>query len=159
MFKLTTLGAMALLASATAIMAQATIDPAIYPAATAGMTRHVFELPPSTDEDRYRVEIVVGTIMEVDCNTTVIRADIDEDDVKGYGYPYFTITDVSVPITTMMGCPDTPRTKKIVELQLGKDALHDYRSALPLVVYAPEAMKVGYRIWTTTGEVTGAEQP
>lgn len=159
MFKFTSIGAIALLSCATSVMAQTAIDPAIYPAATAGMTRHIIDLPAIEDEARQRVEIVVGSFMEVDCNTVVIGAELEQEDVKGYGYSYFTVEDVSAPMTTRMGCPDNARTTKFVPLQMGKDALVDYRSALPLVVYAPESMKVGYRIWSTTGDIVGIEQP
>ena len=39
-----------------------------YPAAAAGQQRHVIELPAQADEDDYRVELIAGKTLEVDCN-------------------------------------------------------------------------------------------
>jgi len=135
--------------------AQQALDTSMYPAAPKGMVQHIFTLPEQADEALYRVEIVAGKTMEGDCNHIMIGADLDREDVDGWGYSYYEIDDVSQPASTMMGCADATKTPRFVELNFGDDALVDYNSKLPLVVYAPEDLKLGYRLWQSNGDILG----
>lgn len=145
--------ALAMTASLNAAGAQDAIDTTIFPAAGKDDVQHIFTLPEQDDEQRFKIEIVASKVMEADCNRVMIRADLESEDLEGWGYPYFEIKDVSPPATTMMGCPDGKKTEKPVELLLGDDALIRYNSKLPLVVYAPDDLTVSYRIWSTDGEL------
>ena len=129
------------------------VDLAIYPEAKAGMIRHVITLPEDAHEDNLKVEIYAGKTLMVDCNIVVIGADLEEEDVKGWGYPYYVVEDVKEPVQTMMACPKGEKIEEIVGLNFGDDALVRYNSKLPLVVYAPENLTVGYRLWQTDGEI------
>jgi ecotin len=129
------------------------IDPNIFPAAKAGFTRHVLTIPKGSEEGNLKIEIVAGLNMEVDCNHVMISADLDDENLEGWGYNYYKIDDVSKPASTLMGCPDGSKKDAFVTLNLGQDALIRYNSKLPLVVYAPENLKVGYRIWETNGKI------
>ena len=145
------LALMALFA-AQAVFAQsaaAPVDLTIYPEAKSGQIRHVLTLPQQENEDLFKVEIFAGQTMMVDCNTVMISADLDEEDVKGFGYPYYEIDDISPGATTMMACPNAEKREALVPLRLGSDAFIRYNSKLPLVVYAPEGLTVGYRLWQT----------
>lgn len=39
-----------------------------YPKAEKGMKRQVIQLPPQQDESAYKVELLIGQTLEVDCN-------------------------------------------------------------------------------------------
>lgn len=152
------IAALAMTASLNTATAQDAIDTSIFPAADKGANQHIFTLPEQDDEHMFKIEIVASKSMEVDCNRVMIRADLEDKDLEGWGYPYFTIGDVSEPASTKMGCPDGEMTEKSVELLLGDEAFIRYNSKLPLVVYAPEDLTVTYRIWQTDGELHGVSQ-
>lgn len=145
------------LAGATMVAAQnaAPVDPEIFPAAQAGQTRHVFTIPAIENEGNYQIEIVAGQTMSVDCNTVMISADLDDETLEGWGYTYYEIDDISQPASTMMGCPDNSRTDKFVGYHMGQDAFLRYNSNMPVIVYAPSDITVGYRIWQTDGVLQG----
>jgi len=150
------LGTMVLTCGAGAALAQGH-DTSMYPAASAGMVQHVFTLPAQEDEQAYRVEIVAGQTVMADCNNTRFSADLDEEDVAGWGYSYYEIDDISPMMSTMMACGDSARTEKFIEAGMGDEAMVRYNSKLPLVIYAPTELKVGYRIWHTDGTVEGID--
>lgn len=137
----------------TAETAAAPVDTSIFPAAKKGMVQHVLTLPAEENEGNYIAEIVVGRTMEVDCNNVMIGADLETEDLQGWGYTYFEVEDISEPASTMMACPDNTKTEKLVTFNFGNDAFQRYNSKMPLVIYAPEGLTVGYRIWSTDGEL------
>lgn len=147
-------GAMLAVGSAWAQTAEA-IDPAIFPQAEAGYTQHVLAVAPRDDEGSALVEIVVGQTMSLDCNQVVMRADLEEETLEGWGYTYYKVDDISKPASTLMGCPDNSTTERFIGLHFGQDAFVRYNSKLPLVIYAPENLTVGYRIWQTDGILQG----
>lgn len=129
------------------------VDLNIYPPAKAGQTRHVLTLPPLAQEDHAKVEIFAGKTMMVDCNRVMIGADIDDETVHGWGYNYYVINDVKPAASTMMACPNTPKREDLVGLNLGSDAFIRYNSKLPVIVYAPSDLTVGYKVWKTDGTI------
>jgi ecotin len=131
----------------------APVDPKIFPEAKTGYTRHILTIPEQASEQNFKIEIVAGQNMEVDCNQVMISADIDDENLEGWGYNYYKIDDISKPASTMMGCPDNSRTTKFIDFNMGNEALVRYNSKLPLVVYAPENIEVGYRVWQTDGKL------
>ncbi|MDQ2067681.1 serine protease inhibitor ecotin [Xinfangfangia sp. CPCC 101601] len=137
----------------TAENTPAPVDTSIFPAAKKGMVQHILTVPAEEHEENFITEIVVGRMMEVDCNKVVIGADLEREDLEGWGYNYFEVEDISEPASTMMGCPDNTRTEKFVSFNFGNDAFQRYNSRMPLVIYAPEGVTVGYRIWSTDGEL------
>lgn len=139
--------------ASTAVSAQDKIDTSIYPKPKAGISQHIFTLPAQDNEGTYKVEIVASKTMMVDCNRVMIGADLESKTLEGWGYNYFEIEDVSPPATTQMACPDTTKKEAAVELNLDDDEFIRYNSKLPVVVYAPEDIKVGYRIWKTDGVI------
>lgn len=150
---------LALIALGGAAAAQeAAVDTAIFPAAAAGESQHIFQLSPLDAEENYMIEIVAGRTMAVDCNTVMIGADFEDEDLSGWGYTYYRVEDISQPASTMMGCPDATRTDKLVTFNMGHDALLRYNSRMPIVVYAPEDVTVGYRIWQTDGAIQGVAE-
>jgi ecotin len=160
MKKLTMTAMATLLLSSSLALAQsadqAPVDPKIYPAAKAGFTRHVLTIPQNANERNLKLEIVAGQNMEVDCNHVMISADLEDETLEGWGYNYYKIDDISKPASTMMGCPDNSKTTKFIGFNMGNEALVRYNSKLPLVIYAPENIEVGYRLWETNGKLIKA---
>ena len=157
MTKLTATAIATLMLSATLAFAQNSdskpVDPKIFPEAKAGFKRHVLTIPKKDQEGTLKVEIIAGKTMEVDCNHVMISADLDDENLEGWGYNYYKIDDVSKPASTLMGCPDNSKKNEFVTFNLGSDALIRYNSKLPLVIYAPDDVEVGFRVWETSGKI------
>ncbi|AGT08367.1 serine protease inhibitor ecotin [Paracoccus aminophilus] len=142
--------------SAPAFAQSAATDLKAFPAAEAGMVRHVITLPAKQNEEDLRVEILPGKMLEVDCNRVMIAAKAETKTVDGWGYDYLTIGKVSPPATTLMACPDNAKTERFVTANIGAESLRRYNSKLPLVIYAPEDLVVKYRIWRADSELSEA---
>lgn len=143
----------AALTASAALAQEGGVDISIYPAAKAGYQQHVFTLPALENEYDSKIEVYVTQKMSVDCNRVMIGADLESEDIKGWGYSYYVVEDIKPPAQTLMGCPDDKKTEELVPLHFGDDAFVRYNSKLPLVVYAPEGLNVGYRLWQTDGTV------
>ena len=128
-----------------------------YPSAKKGYERMVFSVPPVENELERKVEIIVGQILSVDCNQTWFSGDLDGQVVKGWGYEYFVLKDVSGPASTMMNCPNPKRTDAFVMVR-GEGFLQRYNSKLPMVVYVPKGFEVRYRIWQAGKGIGRARQ-
>ena len=150
--------ALTLAATATFAQTEAAVDTSIFPAAKAGMTQHIFQPAAVEDEQNYLIEVVAGQTLAKDCNTLMFGADFEEEDLEGWGYTYYEIEDVSEVASTMMGCPDAAKVDTFVAANMGHDALIRYNSRMPIVVYAPSNLTVGYRIWTTDGALLGVNE-
>lgn len=121
-------------------------DIAPYPAAPAGQLRHVIWLPEKSNEDLLKVELVPGQVMQTDCNTRSLMATLSAQELSGWGYSYYEISDVMGPISTLMACPEGTEQEAFVAAQ-GDNFVLRYNSKLPIVVYAPQGIEVRYRIW------------
>lgn len=127
-----------------------------YPQAEKGMTRQVITLPEQKDESGYKVELLIGQTLEVDCNQHRLGGKLESKTLKGWGYSYYVFDKVTSPVSTMMACPDGKKTQKFVTAYLGDDAMVRYNSKLPIVVYTPENIDVKYRIWKAEDNVQNA---
>ena len=54
-----------------------------YPAPAAGYQRFVVELAPQTSEDRFKIEILAGKTLPVDCNRVVLGVHYEIDSIVG----------------------------------------------------------------------------
>jgi ecotin len=124
---------------------------AAFPQAPRGQVRHVIFLPAARDETALRVGVVVGRTLMVDCNRQIFSAKLEERTVEGWGYTYFTVTNVGQPASTRMACPTNAQTRQFV--RSSDEPLLRYNSRLPLVIFAPADVEVRYRIWRAGREV------
>jgi len=129
-----------------------------YPKAESGFERVVFRLPERQDEIDHKVEILVGQTLSVDCNTTWFNGDLDRRVAEGWGYPYYVLSAVVGPASTMMACPPDSEMKQAFVPVRGEGFLQRYNSKLPVVTYVPEGFEVRYRIWSA-GEEQGPAEP
>lgn len=118
-----------------------------FPPAAKAYTRHVIELPPLSDEDLRKVELIAGKTLEVDCNRHRLGGRWEEKTIEGWGYSYHRLDQVGPPMSTLMACPDNSRRKAFVAVG-GEPLLLRYNSKLPLVIYTPKDIEVRYRIWS-----------
>lgn len=122
-----------------------------FPTPENGIVRYVIDLKDIPDEKDYKVEIIPGKVMEVDCNIHHLPGNLNENTVNGWGYSFYTITgEHSFIATTQMMCPE-PKVKKFVPMET---KIIDYNSKLPIVVYVPKDYEVRYKVWRS-----GDEQP
>lgn len=123
-----------------------------WPAPEKGYQRYAIDLPPQADEFAFKVEILVGKTLPVDCNRISIGGELREAVAEGWGYPYFVLEKVSPPASTKMACPpDMKPQPQFVPVHTDNNILR-YNSKLPLVVYVPDGFEVRHRIWQA-GEV------
>ena len=127
-----------------------------YPQAEHGMKRQVIELPAQKDEASYKVELLIGQTLEVDCNVHRLGGQLTSKTLEGWGYDYYVFDKVTSPVATMMACPEGKKTAKFVTANLGEYSLLRYISKLPIVVYTPENVEVKYRVWQADEKVESA---
>jgi len=127
-----------------------------YPQAEKGQVRQVIYLPQKANEDRYKVELLIGKTLEVDCNRRIMGAEMEQKTLEGWGYDYFVVTKVSPPASTMMMCPDKTTRQEFVAANLGQHSLQRYNSKLPIVIYTPADVQVKYRLWQADETVNDA---
>ena len=118
-----------------------------YPKAEQGMKRQVIQLPQQPDESAFKVELLIGQTLEVDCNRHRLGGQLESKTLQGWGYDYYVFDKVTSPISTMMACPNGKKEKKFITAGLGDAAMLRYNSKLPIVVYTPANVEVKYRIW------------
>jgi len=129
-----------------------------FPKAEAGFTRQVIHLPKQDQEDNFRVEILAGKTLEVDCNRQRLGGVLDEKNLQGWGYPFYRLEKVIGPMSTMMACPPGTQKKRAFVPVVGDGFMLRYNSKLPVVVYAPSDVEVRYRIWSASDKVGSALQ-
>ena len=117
-----------------------------FPAAEAGMVRKVIHLPEVKNPDLYRVQLLPGKVMDMDCNRARLSGTMTEKTAEGWGFNYWVVSDVGPGPSTMMACD--PKMKKTQEfVAIYSEQLHRYNAKLPLVVYVPDAIELRYRIF------------
>jgi len=144
------------LAAAAPAMAASLKDVAPYPDAEKGFTRQVIHLPAQPDEYAYKLEILAGKTLEVDCNRQRLAGSLEERTLEGWGYTYYRLDKVGGPASTLMACPDGKKKMDFVPV-VGEGFMLRYNSKLPVVVYVPEGVEVRYRVWSASKDVKKAK--
>ncbi|MBY0244377.1 MAG: serine protease inhibitor ecotin [Sphingobacteriaceae bacterium] len=115
----------------------------VFPKAEAGFNRVAIQVPSTTDDYAYQVEVFVGKDELVDCNKHNMMGEIIEKELEGFGYNYYVINSNGESMSTRMACPNNQKTKKFITLA---PRLMRYNSRMPIVFYVPNGFEVKYRI-------------
>ena len=128
-----------------------------YPAPAAGERRWVIQLPgvlPPTADARispspsdWRVELIIGRELEVDCNTQRFTGKLRSETLQGWGYKIYRVRDVGPVVSTRMACPPTSVRHKAFVPMGSKPFVVPYNASLPIVIYAPKDLDVRWRLW------------
>lgn len=139
--------------------AQAGNNMKAFPPPDTGMGRYVLHLPQQDEEADLKVELIVGKTVAVDeRNQYFFGGKIEEETIKGWGYPRYTVSDLGPMAGTLMAVdPNAPKVNRFIALS-GDPFLIRYNSRLPVVVYAPEGVEVRYRIWRAEPETKPIEE-
>lgn len=124
---------------------QAHEDSKMFPAPAEGMEQHILTLPPLDDEENYMVEIQIGQTKMVDCNKHGLSGKLTQDSVKGWGYQFYKVNQITDGPSTMMACLEL--AKKEAFLQIPGNLKIRYDSRLPEVFYLPQGSEIRYRVW------------
>lgn len=133
------------------------LDLTPYPAASAGESRWVIQLPgvlrPSPDPSLspnpadWRVELIVGRELEVDCNGPRLRGRVRSESLPGWGYRIYRVSRGETGPSTRMACPADQARRRAFVLLAGPPTVVPYNASLPIVVYAPKDLQVRWRLW------------
>ncbi len=124
-----------------------------FPPASEGMVRHVLHLPKQNDESAYKVELIVGKMVQVDeGNRYFFTSKIEEETINGWGFLRYNVSTLGQMAGTLMAIdPNAPKVNRFITLG-GEAYLIRYSNRLPIVVYAPEGVEVRYRVWRAEPE-------
>ncbi|MFM7313596.1 MAG: ecotin family protein [Cyanobium sp.] len=146
-----------LLLGATAAGAVPRLDLAPYPKPASGERRWVIQLPgvlPPTGDERispnpadWRVELIVGREMLVDCNGPRLVGRIRSETLPGWGYRIYRVSQVAPGPTTRMACPPERGPRQAFVPMGSKPFVVPYNVSLPIVLYAPKDLQVRWRLW------------
>ena len=130
-----------------------------FPPAEEGMVQYVLNLPRQADESAFKVELIVGRMVEVDeWNRYFFGGKIEMETIKGWGYPIYMVRKLGPMAGTLMAVdPHAPKVDRFITLGVDPYIIR-YNSRLPIVVYVPEGAEVRYRIWTAGAEVKAIEK-
>lgn len=112
-----------------------------------GYTPRLVTLPAKGNESNYKLEIVPGKTMEIDCNKHGLQGEFEENALNT-GEKYLVFKSNGEVFSTMMGCPDNTKRKSFVS---GSSFLTDYNSNRTLVVYTPDDVELKHRVWEAKG--------
>lgn len=126
-----------------------------YPPAKPGYSRFAIFLPKLPQEGDYKVELLIGKDLIVDCNQKQLLGTVTKHSIAGWGYDYYVVDSKGHAVSTLKACPFQEETIQFVAIPnaLG---LISYNSRLPIVVYASNDMQVNYRIWSISNEMFSA---
>jgi ecotin len=109
----------------------------------AGYVPHTFLLNSEADESLFKVEVIPGIEMEIDCNRHGLAGEFEERTLEDH-QTYLFFKSNGMTFSTQMACLDNTRHKAFVTAQ---SRLVRYNSAVPLVVYRPAGIDLRHRIW------------
>ena len=128
-----------------------------YPAPAAGERRWVVQLPgvlpPTRDPgisphpEDWRVELIVGRSLQVDCNQYRFSGRLRSQPVAGTDLRIVRVSDVTPVASTRMACPPgEPRRTAFVPMG-SKPFVVPYNASRPIVLYAPKDLELRWRLW------------
>lgn len=138
------------------------LDLSRYPMPPAGQSRWVIQLPgvlpPNPDPAMsaspadWRVELIVGREVEVDCNRHFFSGRIASESLPELGTKVYRVGQVGPMASTRMACPPgAPKRRQFVVMG-GKPFVVPYNASQPIVVFAPQELEVRWRLWKASRE-------
>jgi ecotin len=110
-------------------------------------------LPPSQDPALsanpadWRVELIAGRNLELDCNQVMFSGRMRSQPVAGTELRVVQISEVSPLASTRMACPPgEPKRRAFVPMG-GKPFVVPYDVSRPIVLYAPKDLELRWRLW------------
>ena len=104
---------------------------------------NIIVLSGRADESRFRLEVIAGKEMEIDCNHHGLVGEFEERVLDNGEIALFFHSTGNV-FSTQMACLDDTRRPAFVS---APPHLMRYNSAAPLVVHTPQGISVRYRVW------------
>lgn len=126
-----------------------------FPAAKPRQTRWVIQLPAQSNETDWRVELIPGKQMQIDCNQHHLGGKLHAKTLKGWGYGYYEFISKGQITSTLMACPESSKRQAFVAAE---SLMLRYNSRLPLVVYTDKAYQLQYRLWRADAARTAHPQ-
>lgn len=102
-------------------------------------------LPNGETEEDYKIELIAGLDLEVDCNHYSLLGDIKEHNLVGIGYAFYTFETKGNITSTRMLCPEGKTEQRFIK---APSILVRYNSRLPIVVYVPKKYQLKTRVWS-----------
>ena len=151
------LGGLAVLQASLPAPGVPRLDLSTYPPVAPGLVRWVIQLPGvlppaadpalSPDPADWRVELLVGRELALDCNRRQLQGQITAQPLPALGTSLFRVSGGEAVISTRMACPgEQDRRRGFVTLAAPPTVL-PYNASLPIVVDAPRGVEVRWRLW------------
>jgi ecotin len=120
-----------------------------------GLKKQAIFLPIEAMENGLRIELYAAKKSEVDhCNTHFLVGSFEKKSLEGYGYTYFVFNSNGTIISTKKACENG--VIQFNHVFSTKREWADYKSKIPIVAYAPEGIKICYRIWRQDPKIAEA---
>jgi ecotin len=158
--------AAAVLVAAEPAAAIPLLDLKPYPAPAAGEQRWVIQLNPllrpsadaslSNNPADWRVQLLVGQELELDCNLHRFTGRLKAQPLPGWGYIIYRVENPGPMVSTRKACPGEAPSRRFVPLG-EKPFMLPWNASLPIVVYAPDGFSVRYRIWKAEAQSQPAQ--
>lgn len=120
-----------------------------------GFKKQAIFVPKDALESGLKIEVLAAKKTEIDnCNQYQLIGTFEKKILENYGYTYFLFNSNSLVISTKMACEHS-------QIQLNyvystKREMTEYRSSQPIVAYAPEGIKIFYRVWRQDNKLSEA---
>ncbi|MFM7269196.1 MAG: ecotin family protein [Cyanobium sp.] len=128
-----------------------------YPEPALGERRWLVQLPESVAPSRdpalsaspedWRVQLIAGRQIEVDCNRYLFSGRLRSQPVAGSDLRVVRISEVTPVASTRMACPEgQPKRQAFVPMG-GKPFVMPFDPKRPIVIYAPRDLELRWRLW------------
>lgn len=128
-----------------------------YPAAAVGERRWLIQLPGvlktspdpalSSNPADWRVELIVGRELQLDCNLHRLGGRLEAESLKGSGTTIYRVKDAGPLLFTRKACPPDQAKRQGFVVLGAKPYVVPYKASLPIVIYAPRDLQVRWRLW------------
>ena len=117
-----------------------------------GYIRYVLKLPPLKDEDRYKVELLIGKKMFIDgCNKYKLEGSVLNKD------NYLLVESIGKMVSLSdFDCKDKKRDR-FVSIKLSDSLFQPYSSKKDIILHIPKWYEVRYLVWQKSGDIQKAK--